>query len=88
MNVITALDLFVYYTHKMWRKNRPAGKEEHDFERYNTFDANYLKIVQHVKDSEQQQTNIIVYSAWIWDQDSDADGCGFFLSEPCKSIDR
>jgi hypothetical protein len=49
----------------MWRKNRPAGKEEHDFERYNTFDANYLKIVQHVKDSEQQQTNIIVYSAWI-----------------------
>ena len=49
MNVITALDLFVYYTHKMWRKNRPAGKEEHDFERYNKFDANYFKIVQHVK---------------------------------------
>jgi hypothetical protein len=65
MNVITALDLFIYYiTHKMWRKNRPAGKEKHDFERYNKFDANYFKIVQQVKDSEQQQTNI-VYSAWI-----------------------
>ena len=25
---------------------------------------------------------------WIWDQDADADGCGFFFSEPCKSIDR